>query len=89
MADWDFLDKATLTWATGTANLVGDAFLATTGNEPLTNAVGTVFKLTGVGTATTFRLNSLTAVAVPEASTYALMALGLAGIMAVRRRNAG
>ncbi len=90
LAEWDLLDKATLTWAGGSASLVGDAFIATTGNEPLTNAVASVFKLTGVGATTTFRLNSLTAVAaVPEASTYALMALGLLGIAAARRRNAG
>lgn len=87
LAEWDTIDKATLTWAGGSATLAGDSILPGTGNEPLTNAVGSVFKLTGVGTLTTFRLNSLTAAAVPEASTYALMGLGLVGIAAVRRRQ--
>ncbi len=87
LAEWDLSDKATLSWAGGSVNLAGDALVATTGNEPLSNVVGSVFTLTGTGALTTFRLNAVTATAVPEASTYALMGLGLAGIAAVRRRQ--
>lgn len=90
LADWDLTDKATLSWAGGSLNLAGDAFLPTTGNEPLSNVVGSVFKLTGSGLVTTFKLNSVTAVAaVPEPTSYALMALGLVGIAAARRRARG
>lgn len=87
LADWDLVDKATLTWTGGSANLVGDGLISTD-TETLTGAVGTVFKLTGSGALTTFKLNGLTAVAaVPEASTYAMMALGLVGIGFVARRR--
>lgn len=87
LADWDLVDKATLTWSGGSAVLLGDGLISTD-TETLTGAVGTVFKLTGNNTLTSFKLNGLTAVAaVPEASTYVMMALGLAGIACVARRR--
>ncbi len=89
LADWDLVDKATLTWSGGSAVLLGDGLISTD-TETLTGAVGTVFTLTGNNTLTSFKLNGLTAVAaVPETSTYVMMALGLAGIgWAARRRQA-
>lgn len=87
LADWDLADKATLTWAGGSATLVGDGIVSTD-TETLTGAKASVFTLTGNGTLTSFKLNGLTAVAaVPEASTYAMMALGLVGIACVARRR--
>lgn len=89
LAEWDVADKATLTWAGGSATLIGDGLISTD-TETLTGAVGNVFKLTGNGALTTFKLNGLSAVAaVPEASTYAMMALGLVGIAALARRRQG
>jgi hypothetical protein len=88
LAEWDIPDDATLSWAGGSRNLVGDGIVSTD-TETLSNVVGQVFTLTGKSGLSTFRLNGLTAVAaVPEPSTYALMGLGLAGIAAVRRRRA-
>lgn len=87
LADWDLVDKATLSWTGGSATLIGDGIISTD-TETLSGAVGNVFKLTGSGALTTFKLNGLTAVAaVPEASTYAMMALGLVGIGFVARRR--
>lgn len=88
LADWDLADKATLTWSGGSAVLLGDGLISTD-TETLTGAIGSVFKLTGNNTLTSFRLNGLNAVAaVPEASSYAMMALGLIGIgLALRRRQ--
>lgn len=88
LAEWDIPDNATLSWAGGSRNLVGDGIVSTD-TETLSGVVGQVFTLKGTSALTTFRLNGLTAVAaVPEPSTYALMGLGLAGIAAVRRRRA-
>lgn len=87
LAEWDLADKATLSWAGGSAVLLGDGLISTD-VESLSGAVGSVFTLTGSNALTTFRLNGLTAVAaVPEASSYAMMALGLAGIGLVMRRR--
>jgi len=87
LAEWDVADKATLTWAGGSATLIGDGIISTD-TETLTGAVGTVFKLSGTGALTTFKLNGLSAVAaVPEASTYAMMALGLIGLGVVAQRR--
>lgn len=87
LADWDLVDKATLSWAGGSATLIGDGLISTD-TETLTGAVGSVFKLTGSGALTTFKLNGLNAVAaVPEADSYAMMALGIAGIGLVARRR--
>ncbi|MDX9843533.1 MAG: PEP-CTERM sorting domain-containing protein [Aquabacterium sp.] len=88
LAEWDIPDNATLSWAGGSRNLVGDGIVSTD-TESLSGVVGQVFRLEATSGLTTFRLNGLTAVAaVPEPSTYALMGLGLVGIAAMRRRRA-
>jgi|GEM_PF-5244508 len=90
LAEWDIPDNATLSWAGGSRNLVGDGIVSTD-TETLSNVVGTVFKLQGTAGAvlpTTFRLNGLTAVAaVPEPSTFFLAAIAALPLAFHRRTS--
>ena len=88
-------DQAKLTWAGGLYQNLGDS--TTTGVTPsfiwtgVTSPTGTVLKIQATGSLSTFRLAGLTVTAVPEASSLAMMGLGLAGVgvAATRRRRQG
>ncbi len=49
---------------------------------------GQFFALNATGSLSAFRLAGLSVTALPEASTFAMMALGLGGLLAARRRGA-
>ena len=91
MTGWENgFDKAILSWGTNSVALnYSSSILTLKDTFDLSGVTGTTFKLQAVGAVSAFRLYSLNATpAVPEASTYALMGLGLVGIAAVRRRRA-
>lgn len=93
MTGWENgFDKAILSWGTKSVALNSSSSILTLKDTfDLSGVTGTTFKLQAVGLGTAFRLYGLNATpvaAVPEASTYALMGLGLVGIAAVRRRRA-
>ena len=93
MTGWENgFDKAILSWGTNSIALNHSSSILTLKDTfNLSGVTGTTFKLQAVGAVSAFRLYSLDATpvaAVPEASTYALMGLGLVGIAAVRRRRA-
>lgn len=93
MTGWENgFDKAILSWGTNSIALNhSGSILALKDTFDLSGVTGTTFKLQATGLLTSFRLYGLNATpvaAVPEASTYALMGLGLVGIAAVRRRRA-
>lgn len=88
------IDQATLTWgnqsfALGTNNdhgLLVNTFSWSGASAP----TGTVFKITSVGSLSSFRLAGIGATAaVPEPTTVLLMGLGLAGIAFTARRASG
>jgi hypothetical protein len=86
---FDSLDHATISWGNTTVSLGNsndNGLLLKT--FALTNAISTTFTITGTGVLSSFRLAGINATAaVPEPATYALMGLGLVGIMAARRRQ--
>lgn len=84
---FDSLDHATLSWGGKSLALGNSDTIGLVNVFKLNNVVGTTFTLTGTGLLSHFRLAGIQAQAVPEPATWGLMALGLAGVAAVRRRT--
>ena len=93
-ANWDnilLVDKATLKTGATTLNLGtnNDNGLLTKTFSFGTAPVGTAFSLQATGTTSNFRLAGMNVTAVPEASSQAMMGLGLIGMGALLRRRRG
>ncbi len=90
LSDWSgLLDHATLSWGKQSVSLGNGSGLLLKSFD-LSNAVGTQFTLSGLGSLTGFRLAGLQLAdpncgVVPEPGTWALMGLGLVGIGGLRR----
>lgn len=88
------LDNAALSWGNQSINLgTGNdhgLLVKTFDLSGLTVPTGTVFKITSSGNLSAFRLAGIgaTAAPVPEPGTFALMGLGLAGVVFTARRAA-